>query len=61
VRVTLLIGLFIAGVLLYSEHVLFFLALCYMLSGVFTRLMFLLRRSGPSVPPPPSTEVAQSQ
>jgi CDP-diacylglycerol--serine O-phosphatidyltransferase len=61
VRVTLLIGLFIAGVLLYSEHVLFFLALCYMLSGVFTRLMFLLRRSGPSVPPPPSTEAAQSQ
>jgi hypothetical protein len=32
-----------------------------MLSGVFTRLMFLLRRSGPSVPPPTSTEVAQSQ
>jgi CDP-diacylglycerol--serine O-phosphatidyltransferase len=61
VRVTLLIGLFIAGVLLYSEHVLFFLALCYMLSGVFARLMFLLRRSGPSVPPPSSTEAAESR
>lgn len=61
VRVTLLLGLVIAGVLLYSEYVLFLLALCYMLSGVFARLMFLLRRSGPPAPPPSYPEAAASR
>jgi CDP-diacylglycerol--serine O-phosphatidyltransferase len=46
------IGVIIACVRYFSEYFLFFLALFYMLSGVFARLMYILRRRG-SPPPPP--------
>ncbi len=50
-RVVVLIGLMIAAIVLYSEQFLFFLALFYMLSGVFARLLYIFRRHG--TPPPP--------
>ena len=59
-RVIIILGLIIAGVVLYSEYVLFFLALAYMLSGVFARLTFLFRRRG-SPPPPSYTEATESR
>ncbi|HZQ92252.1 MAG TPA: phosphatidylcholine/phosphatidylserine synthase [Terriglobales bacterium] len=40
----LLIGLLIGGIWYFSTFVLFFLALTYMLSGVFARLAYVLRR-----------------
>ncbi len=42
----------IGSIWYFSEYFLFFLALFYMLSGVFARLMYILRRRG-SPPPPP--------
>jgi CDP-diacylglycerol--serine O-phosphatidyltransferase len=56
-RLVILLGLLIAGILLYSEYVLFFLALAYMLSGVFTRLLFVFRRGASQPPQPPYTPV----
>jgi CDP-diacylglycerol--serine O-phosphatidyltransferase len=47
----ILIGLLIAGVWFFSQFVLFFLALAYMLSGVLVRLMYVLRRRSASSPP----------
>ncbi len=59
-RVIIFIGLVIAGVVLYSEYVLFAIALIYMLSGVLLRLIFVVRRP-PTPPAPPYTEATQSQ
>ena len=50
--VVVIIGIVIACIRYFSEYFLFFLALFYMLSGVFARLMYILRRRG-SPPPPP--------
>ncbi len=50
--VVVIIGIIIWCVRYFSEYFLFFLALFYMLSGVFARLMYILRRRG-SPPPPP--------
>ena len=60
-RGIIILGLIIAGVILYSEYVLFFLALAYMLSGVFSRLMFVFRRGSPPAAPPSYTEATESQ
>lgn len=57
-RVILLLAVLIGGVWLYSEYFLFFIALAYMLSGVFSRLLFVFRRHG-SAPSAP-TEAIQS-
>jgi CDP-diacylglycerol--serine O-phosphatidyltransferase len=48
----LLIGMLIAAIWFFSQYVLFFMGLAYMLSGVIARLMYVLRRRG-SPPPPP--------
>jgi CDP-diacylglycerol---serine O-phosphatidyltransferase len=48
----LFVGLLIAGIWFFSQYVLFFMGLAYMLSGVIARLMYVLRRRG-SPPPPP--------
>lgn len=57
-RLILILAGLLAGILLYSEFVLFFLALAYMLSGVFARLMFVFRRG--SAPPPSYKEATES-
>ncbi len=51
-----LIAAIVASIWFFSEYVLFFLALAYMLSGVLARLLFNLRRhsSPPSPPGSPS-------
>ena len=43
-QIILIIGIFIAAVFYFSEYVLFFMALTYMLSGVMARLSYVLRR-----------------
>ena len=59
-RIIVILGMVIAGVLLISEYFLFFLALAYMFSGVFARLMFVFRRNPP--PSPPNyTEATESE
>jgi CDP-diacylglycerol--serine O-phosphatidyltransferase len=50
--VVVVIGVIIACIWYFSEYFLFFLALFYMLSGVFARLLYILHRRG-SPPPPP--------
>lgn len=50
-HVIILIGGLIAATWFFSQYVLFFLALAYMLSGVVARLFYVVRR--PSAPPPP--------
>jgi CDP-diacylglycerol--serine O-phosphatidyltransferase len=45
----------VALIFLFSQFTLFFIAMAYMLSGVITRLAYVLRRS-PSPPPPQSPE-----
>lgn len=51
-QLVVVIGVVIALIVSYSEYFLFLLALFYMLSGVFARLLYILRRRG-SPPPPP--------
>ena len=51
------IGGLIAGIWFFSEYVLFFIALTYMLSGVIARLVYVLRRKS-SPPPPPALKEA---
>ena len=57
-RLILLLGLFFAAVRFFSQWVLFVLALLYMVSGVFWRLKWVLRRRGSPPPPPPYKEVS---
>ena len=49
-RVIIFLGLLIYGIFYVSQYVLFILALAYMFSGVFIRLLWLLRR--PRAPHP---------
>src|SRR5689334_5315551 len=56
-RLVVLIGVAIAAIRYFSEYFLFFLALFYMLSGVFARLMYVFRRHG--TPPPSYSEASQ--
>lgn len=57
-RVIVLFALLIAGVWVFSQWVLFIIALTYMFSGVFWRLQWLFRRK-PDPPPPPYKEASQ--
>jgi CDP-diacylglycerol--serine O-phosphatidyltransferase len=59
VRLIFVLGIIIYGIIAASEYVLFFLALAYMLSGVFMRLTFVFRRGSP--PPPTYTEATESR
>ncbi len=49
-RLVLLIGTVFAAIWFFSRPVLFFLALFYLLSGVFARLSFAMRKSPPPEP-----------
>jgi len=51
-RVIIFLGLLIYGIYYFSQYVLFVLALAYMFSGVFIRLLWLLRH--PRAPHPPA-------
>ncbi len=57
--VVVIIGVVIACIRYFSEYFLFFLALFYMLSGVFARLLYLVRRRGSSPPPPLEARTAR--
>ncbi len=58
-RLVVLFGLLIAAVVLFSKPVLFFIALTYMLSGIYWRLHWIFRRK--RTPPPPTyTEASQT-
>jgi CDP-diacylglycerol--serine O-phosphatidyltransferase len=58
-RLVVLLGLLIASIVLFSKPVLCFIALTYMLSGIFWRLHWLFRRKR-NPPPPPYTEASQT-
>ncbi len=53
------LGVLIALIRAFSEYVLFFLALAYMLSGVLARLIFNLRRHAPASGSPARAGVAR--
>jgi CDP-diacylglycerol--serine O-phosphatidyltransferase len=50
-RLILLIGLFIALLRYWSQYILFFLAMFYLLAGVFARLSFAVRKTSPNPAP----------
>lgn len=54
-RLVLLIGAMFALIWFFSRYVLFFLALFYLLSGVFARLSFAMRKSPPTAGTPAET------
>lgn len=56
-RFILLLCAIFAAVWYFSRYVLFGLALTYMLSGVLSRLIFILRRPSPPPPTPQTTEL----
>lgn len=56
-RLIVLIAGLIAAIWFFSEYVLFFIALVYMLSGILARLIYVVRR--PSTPPPPYQEASE--
>ena len=60
-RLILLISVLFAGIWFFSRPVLFIIALVYMLSGVFWRLLFVLRRRGNPPPPSAYTQVTEAQ
>ncbi len=60
-RIIVILAPIIFGIIVASEYVLFFLALAYMLSGVFSRLTFVFRRGTPPSAPPTYTEATESQ
>jgi len=61
IRTITLMAALIAAIWFFSEYVLFFMALTYMLSGVLLRLRWIFRRH-PSAPPPAAyTEAQQLQ
>lgn len=57
-RLVVVMGFFIAAIVLFSRQVLFVIALTYMLSGIFWRLHWLFRRR--RNPPPPTYTEASS-
>src|SRR5246500_5268340 len=57
-RLVVIVGLLLAGILLFSGPVLLFIALMYMFSGVFWRLHWIFRRRR-NPPTPPYTEASQ--
>jgi len=58
-RLVVIMGVLIAAVWFFSRPVLFFLALFYMISGVFWRLQWMFRRR-PGSPPPPVREASHA-
>ena len=58
-RLVVIMGVLIAAVWFFSRPVLFFLALFYMISGVFWRLQWMFRRR-PGPPPPPYKEASET-
>jgi CDP-diacylglycerol--serine O-phosphatidyltransferase len=56
-RLVVIFGLLLAGILLFSRPVLLFIALFYMLSGIFWRLHWIFRRRR-NPPPPTYTEAS---
>jgi len=58
-RLAVFLGVMIAAIGFFSRPVLFFIALLYMVSGVFWRLQWLSRRR-PGPPPPPYKEASQA-
>jgi CDP-diacylglycerol--serine O-phosphatidyltransferase len=58
--VLIFIGLTVAAIWYFSQYVLFFMALTYMLSGVLARLSYVLRRHG-GAPPPACPEATGAQ
>lgn len=58
-RLFVVLGLLLAGILLFSGPVLFVVALTYMFSGVFWRLQWVFRRKR-NPPPPTYTEASQT-
>ena len=58
-RLVVFLGALMAAIWFFSRQVLFFIALLYMVSGVFWRLQWMFRRrTGP--PPPPYTAASQT-
>jgi CDP-diacylglycerol--serine O-phosphatidyltransferase len=57
-RLIVLLALLIAGIWVFSQTVLFIIALTYMFSGVFWRLQWVFRRK-PNPPPPTYKEASQ--
>jgi CDP-diacylglycerol--serine O-phosphatidyltransferase len=58
-RLILFLGALFASIWFFSRQMLFFIALLYMVSGVFWRVQWMFRRkSGP--PPPPYKEASQT-
>jgi len=56
-RGIVLIGAMIAGIWIYSQYVLFLMAITYMLSGVLLRFSYAIRRRKVNPPPPvPQTQ-----
>jgi CDP-diacylglycerol--serine O-phosphatidyltransferase len=51
-RLVVLVAMMVAAIWFFSEYVLFFIALAYMLSGVLARFMYLVRRRTPPPSPP---------
>jgi CDP-diacylglycerol--serine O-phosphatidyltransferase len=58
-RLVVFLGPLIAAIWFFSRPVLFFIALLYMVSGVFWRLQWMFRRRT-SPPPPPYHEASQA-
>jgi len=59
-RLIIFFAAFIAAIWFFSRQVLFFIALLYMVSGVFWRLQWIFRRRPGSPPTPPYTEASQA-
>jgi len=58
-RLIVLFGLLFAGIWFFSRPLLFVIALTYMASGVFWRLLWVFRRRGNRPPPPAYKEAPQ--
>jgi len=58
-RLIVVFGLLFAAIWFFSRPVLFLIAMTYMLSGVFWRLMYVLHRRGSPPPPPAYTEATE--
>ncbi len=59
-RLILFFAALFAGIWFFSRQVLFFVALLYMISGVFWRLQWIFRRRPGPPPPPPYREASHA-
>ena len=60
-RLIVVVALLFSGIWFFSRPVLFFIAMTYMLSGIFWRLMYLWNRRSGSTPPSTYTEAPELQ